>query len=273
MILYGYVIISQSSFRWDLKKPAVIYGQNATLSCNGNGCMPISIRKWIGGPTSDVLCFNDYSSNPAKYQLMYNKTKPSFDLMIKNFNFTDANCTYTCACGFFQYTHMLQLDEIDFVYPPDKDLNSETKQKDGKLHIDMSMTVYPLPTCTIFYEKIVLPVDTKIIDVQEEIGVKLYRLKLEYILNVEYKNCKGNLSLSCKVRSLEFHMLQQKLNLCKDHPDTKHSSYLGIVLGLVCGISVLIAIAGKYAWSKRNGRNNQKTTSRNNVAYSKQSAT
>lgn len=101
--------------RWDIKTATVIYGQSATLSCNGNGCTPLSIRKWIGGPTNGVLCFNNYCSNQTKYQLMYNKSQPSFDLMIKGFNFTDANCTYTCACGFYQYTHMLQMDEIDFI--------------------------------------------------------------------------------------------------------------------------------------------------------------
>ncbi|CAC5424096.1 unnamed protein product [Mytilus coruscus] len=210
---YGYFIVSQSLLRWDIKTTTVIYGHDATLSCNGIGCKPISIRKWIGGPTSDVLCFNNYSSNPAKYQLMYNETKPSFDLMIKSFNFTDTNCTYTCACGFFQYTHMLNLNEIDFVYPPDKDLNSKIKQEDGKLHIDMSMKVYPLPNCTIVYKKTVLPVETII--VKEEVGIKLYELKLEYTLSLDYTNCRENVSISCKVRSFEFPLLQQELDLCK----------------------------------------------------------
>lgn len=35
--------------------------------------------------------------------------------------------------------------------PPDKDLSTETKQEDGKLYIDMSMKVHPLPNCTINY--------------------------------------------------------------------------------------------------------------------------
>lgn len=59
------------------------------------------------------------------------------------------------------------------------------------------------------------PVDTTFIDVQEEGEIKMYEVKLEYILNVEYKNCKGNLTLYCTVRSSEFPLLQQKLDLCK----------------------------------------------------------
>lgn len=240
MIFYGYFIVSQSLLRWDIKTTTVIYGQDATLSCNGIGCKPISIRKWIGGPTYDVLCFNDYSSNPAKYQLMYNETKPSFDLMIKSFNFTDTNCTYTCACGFFQYTHMLNMDEIDFVYPPDKDLNSRTKQEDGKLHIDMSFKVYPLPNCTIVYKNTVLPVETTI--VKEEVGIKLYELKLEYTLSPDYTNCNANVSLSCKVRSFEFPLLQQELDLCKDHSDAKLYTFIWIILGVSCGSLILLLV-------------------------------
>ncbi|CAC5424080.1 unnamed protein product [Mytilus coruscus] len=244
--------ITRRQLRWDIKTTTVIYGQDATLSCNGIGCKPLSIRKWIGGPTSDVLCFNDYSSNPEKYQLMYNKTKPSFDLTIKSFNFTDTNCTYTCACGFFQYTHMLKLEEIDFVYPPDKDLNSKTKQEDGKLYINMSMKVYPLPNCNIVYKNTVLPVETILVDAQEEVGIKLYELKLEYILSVDYKSCRENLSLSCKVRSFEFPLLQQKLDLCKDHPDAKLYTFIWILPGLVCGF--LISLLVIYVKRRRRKR-------------------
>ncbi|CAC5424100.1 unnamed protein product [Mytilus coruscus] len=257
IICFGYFILSQSSLRWDIKTTTVIYGQDATLSCNGNGCMPISIRKWIGGPTDDVLCFNDYSSDPAKYQLMYNKSKPSFDLMIKRFKFTDVNCSYTCACGFFQYTNMLQMQEIDFVYPPGKDISSETKQEDGKLYIRMSMRVYPLPNCTINYEDIVLPVKTQIIDVQEELGIKLYVLKLEYVLDVEYKNCRENLTLSCDVRSIEFPLLQQELALCKDHPDAKLGTLVWILLGLVCGF-FMVALMVICEWRRRKKRKSRK---------------
>lgn len=35
--------------------------------------------------------------------------------------------------------------------PPNKEL-TKIKQKDGKLYIEISMKVYPLPHCTIFYE-------------------------------------------------------------------------------------------------------------------------
>lgn len=38
------------------------------------------------------------------------------------------------------------------VDPPDKDLISELRQEDGKLYINMSMKVYPLPKCKIIHE-------------------------------------------------------------------------------------------------------------------------
>lgn len=238
MILYGHFIVSQSLFRWDINT-TVIYGKEATLSCNGDGCKPLSIRKWIGGPTSGVLCFNDYCSNPAKYLLMYNETKLSFDLMIKSFNFTDSNCTYTCACGFNQYTHMLNLDEIDFIYPPDTDLISRTIKDDSKLHIEMSMKVYPLPNCTIVYKNTVFTVNPTII--KEEVGKKLYELKLEYTLSLDVTNCRENVTVSCKVGSLDFSLLQKELDICKDHSDAK--LYIWISPGVVCGILfVLFAI-------------------------------
>ncbi|CAG2198028.1 unnamed protein product [Mytilus edulis] len=165
--------------------------KKATLSCNGDGCKPLSIRKWIRGPTSDVLCFNDYCSNPAKYLLMYNETKLSFDLMIKSFNFTDTNCTYTCACGFHQYTHMLNLDEIDFIYPPDTDLISRTIKED-----EYCFT-------------------RKYNYCQRGGWEKLYELKLEYNLSLGDTNCRENVTVSCKVKSLDFSLFQTEVDLCK----------------------------------------------------------
>lgn len=264
MILYGYFIVSHSLFKWDIKT-SVIYGKEATLSCNGDGCKPLSIRKWIGGPTSDVLCFNDYCSNPAKYLLMYNETKLSFDLMIKSFNFTDTNCTYTCACGFHQYTHMLNLDEIDFIYPPDTDLISRTIKEDGKLHIDMSMKVYPLPNCTIVYKNTVLPVNTTI--VKEEVGKKLYELKLEYNLSLGDTNCRENVTVSCKVKSLDFSLFQTEVDLCKDHSDAK--LYIWISLGVVCGTLLVLSVIYVYRRRQRGKKTKKSRTEQNLIEQQK----
>ncbi|VDI69809.1 Hypothetical predicted protein, partial [Mytilus galloprovincialis] len=97
--------------------------------------------------------------------------------------------------------------------PPDTDLISRTKQEDGKLHIDMSMKVYPLPNCTIVYKNTVSPVKTTIVG--EEVGKKLYELKLEYTLSLDCANCRETVTVSCKVRSLDFSLLQEELDLCK----------------------------------------------------------
>lgn len=92
----------------------MIYGREATLTCNGYSCPSKAIKKWIGGPNYNLLCFDDYSTDSAKYEMMSNYT-PKFDLMIKSFNYFDANCEYTCSCGFLQYTKMLKLAHLNFI--------------------------------------------------------------------------------------------------------------------------------------------------------------
>lgn len=101
--------------KWDIKGDFLIYGQVATLTCYGTSCPLKAIKKWLGGPNYNLLCFDDYSTKPTKYEMMSNNTRPEFELMIKGFNFVDANCEYACSCGFLQYTNMLQLDDSNFI--------------------------------------------------------------------------------------------------------------------------------------------------------------
>lgn len=93
----------------------MIYGRDATLTCNGKSCPSKAIKKWIGGPYYNLLCFDDYSTDISKYEMMSNETRQDFDLMIKGFNFSDANCEYTCSCGFLQYTNTLILGDSNFI--------------------------------------------------------------------------------------------------------------------------------------------------------------
>lgn len=109
--MFNYILFS-SSVKWEIKAKPLIIGKEVKLSCNGEDCSP-NTRKWLGGKNYDILCFNDQSKNPSKYEMMSNGT--NFDLIIKNFNFTDVNCEYTCTCGFQQYTNMLTVDARDII--------------------------------------------------------------------------------------------------------------------------------------------------------------
>lgn len=72
-------------------------------------------KAWYGGKRYDLLCYDEISTNVLKYEIIHNSTTFMYDLVIKNFNFLDINCEYTCACEFNQHTKRLMLDDLDFV--------------------------------------------------------------------------------------------------------------------------------------------------------------
>lgn len=93
----------------------MIYGRDATLTCNITVCPSNAVVTWIGGPNYILLGFDDYSTNPSKYELVSRYTSAEFDLIIKGFNFSDANVEYTCSCGFLQFTNKLTLNNFNFI--------------------------------------------------------------------------------------------------------------------------------------------------------------
>lgn len=99
--------------KWEIQTKPLVIGEEARLSCNGNNCPPHNIKKWLGGKNYDLLCFDNQSKKPFKYEMTSNGT--TFDLMIKNFNLIDLNCEYTCACGFEQYTNTLKINDEDLI--------------------------------------------------------------------------------------------------------------------------------------------------------------
>lgn len=110
MILIFYILV-----HWVIESEYIIFGGDVLLNCDGTACSSNSIRKWIGGPQHDLLCFNVTSSYPSKYEMMVEDKSPIFGLKIKNFTNNDVNCKYTCACGLQQYTHMLDLDDMQYI--------------------------------------------------------------------------------------------------------------------------------------------------------------
>lgn len=90
-------------------------GDEAILNCYAHACSPLMRKTWYGGRSYELLCYDDISTNPKKYESISYDTPFNTSLIIKHFNLTDINCLYTCACGFDQYTHTLKLDDLDFV--------------------------------------------------------------------------------------------------------------------------------------------------------------
>lgn len=114
-IVFYTVRTLSASFKWKLKSQYIVFGEDVELSCNGNACQPKTIKKWIGGPNYKLLCFDGYSVDDSKYKIMVNDTTADFGLMIKNFDVNDTYCSYTCTCGIHQYTHELELEDMDYV--------------------------------------------------------------------------------------------------------------------------------------------------------------
>lgn len=91
-------------------------GDEAILSCNFNDFSPCNMQKtWYGGRRYDLLCYDDNSTNWSKYEMKSYDTSLDSSLIIKQFDFTDINCEYTCACGFNIDTHVLKLDDFNFI--------------------------------------------------------------------------------------------------------------------------------------------------------------
>lgn len=93
----------------------MVYGQNVTLTCYGISCQPYAVKIWIGGPNAHMLYYDGYSSNKNKYEIKFNHSGHEYDLIIRGFNFSDANCYYTCSCGLQQYTNRLELTDSNFI--------------------------------------------------------------------------------------------------------------------------------------------------------------
>lgn len=99
------------SVKWDIEH--IVFGEDVILTCNGTVCGN-SVRRWIGGPFYDILCYKNFSKNSSKYEMISKDSGQSFGLRIKNFTFDDANCKYTCACGLHQYTDSLDVGAFNY---------------------------------------------------------------------------------------------------------------------------------------------------------------
>lgn len=91
-------------------------GSNVTVFCFvDNFVIDYKYVKWTHGLKDDLLTFD--SSRPEEPQ-KYAETKnhSGFGLMIININKQDVNIPYTCTCGFFQLSTIIQLDESKYIW-------------------------------------------------------------------------------------------------------------------------------------------------------------
>lgn len=93
----------------------MVFGENVELSSYGSACQPNTTKRWIGGPSYKLLCYDGYSANSSKYEIMVDDSVAEFGLMIKKFAVEDIYCRYTCACGLRQHTKTLVLEGVDYI--------------------------------------------------------------------------------------------------------------------------------------------------------------
>lgn len=253
MCLCECMAATETSIKWDVKTKSVTYGEDATLTCNANTCSPYSSKQWFGGPSYDLLCSDDYTANPYKYEMVVESTSPNFDLMIKNFTFSDADCKYTCVCGLLHFTKMLTLNSLDFIYPPVLKENSQEAIA-NKFQIDLLMKVYPLPNCKIIYQEMNIPLKiTNYTKTYNHTGCcTLYDIRIQQIVDINHVSCSGNINLTCKVADRNYTLTEKNIDSCRKVPFSNvNNPYWSTpvkLIGIVALISLFVLVVIILLW-------------------------
>lgn len=113
--IWNWTMLFFVAVKWHVINKHTQIGDEAILSCNANDCTQTMRQTWYGGRSNDLLCYNDISTNPKKYEMKSSNSSFNSSLIIKKFNISDINCKYTCACGFRKYTQMLKLHDLHIV--------------------------------------------------------------------------------------------------------------------------------------------------------------
>lgn len=236
-----------TSLQWNIESEYIVFGKDVLLNCDGNVCSSKSIKKWIGGPQYDLLCYDDTSTNPSKYEMIIKDNIPNFVLKIRNLTIDDVNCKYTCTCGLHQYTKLLDLNDIQYVYPPHIDtyFNNQTEYN---YTVDIVIEVHPLPTCFLVYEMTVIPVNVtsfpSMRSMFNESSSRMHKLRIHHTLQkTEFKFCGGILHVLCEVGSVNYTVLNENMTMCKDSNDSKETKVKkGLVIMVVTGITLLVIV-------------------------------
>lgn len=234
----------KSELKWNVETNTVVFGEKAKLTCKELGNVCTQPRKWIGGKTYNLLCFNNTSTNPSKYQMTSNEQQKTFDLVILHLQYDDIGCDYTCACGFSQYTNKLSLQNFNFIYSSYLDTDV--------FYINVIIErVYPDPTCRITY----ISKDNHSIEEIKPIESKL--LPDGMMHNITFREsiktrCLDILKLSCRVRSHTYEVKSWKINnICSDQDgNTYWSAIVVLVVIVVIGIIIKCLLYAKTRSSR-----------------------
>lgn len=244
-----------------MKTKPMILGKEVTLRCNGNDCPLQNSKKWLGGKNNELLCLSNTSKDSSKYVMKTNGS--SFDLIIKQFSFSDTNCEYTCACGFLQYTDMLKLEEGNVISPPTIYENSHTAEN-GKLLIAISIQVYPLPTCEITYQEVSSPVNITATDIHGGHN-ELFKVRLHHIFDTDSVNCIGNLDLTCRIGSHHYILTEEIIDVCKDQHNNKNFLRNNVVIGTSFVSVFIVTLVGIFVC--KFVKQSSKTNREDNIKY------
>lgn len=205
--IYLTVLVSDSetSVKWNVMNKSIKIGDEAILNCNINACSPTMRKTWYGGRSYELLCYDDISTNPKKYEMKSYDTSFNSSLIIKHFNFTDINCEYTCACGFNRYTHMLKLDDLDFVYG---DIKDSSKLKDNIFIVEVEMKVYPIPKCSIIYQLKEYSTSVNRVELGPSTGdiSTLYSVTIKHSLEVDQSDSNLLINVTCQIGPSTYHV-------------------------------------------------------------------
>lgn len=235
-----YTFVQIKSFVWIVKSKPLIFGEDVQLSCYGSTCQPNTIKKWIGGPNYKLLCYVGYTADSSKYEMEVNDTDADFGLMIKNIAVEDTFCRYTCACGLDQYTNTLDLEGVDFIYPPVVKYNMSAL-KEGTYQVDIQMTVYPLPKCYITYQG-----NVTILNITSSTTsghqLRLYNVTINQTMDMEHYSCYGTLFLKCDVEHRIYTLINQSIDICTEKKDTNYSLFIHLIY-IIVPVCLIIGVS------------------------------
>lgn len=237
------------SMVWIVKSKPFVFGEDVQLSCYESTCQPYTIQKWIGGPSYKLLCYAGYSADFSKYEMEVNDTDADFGMIIKNIAVEDIYCRYTCACGLHQYTNTLDLEGVDFIYPPVVTYNMSAL-KEGTYQVEIQMTVYPLPKCYITYQENVTMVNimnTTTSNFYTGHQLRLYNASINHTINMDTYSCYGTLLLKCNVEKRSYTLFNQSINMCTEQNDNNINNATLVML-LVFVIVSMCSIIGFSLW-------------------------
>ncbi|XP_071177722.1 uncharacterized protein [Mytilus edulis] len=238
--LAAFVCHCESSIKWSVINKPIKIGDKATLSCDAYECAQNTRKTWYGGRSNDLLCYDDISTNPTKYEMQSSKSSFNSSLTIKEFNVSDVNCKYTCACGFEKFTKMLKLDDLDTVYG---DVKDSSNRKDDRYIVNIEMKVYPIPICSIVYKAKESYASVKIVESvksNKEVS-ELYTVKITAALDVDQSELDCSFNVKCQVKpSKDFLILDTKS--CTDVKSVNRSTDNFMWLGLSLGIITIVLL-------------------------------